>query len=85
MKKNLHSIDRIARLTFAALVALLYASGTISGIIATVLGVTAIVLAATALINFCPIYYMLGISTRKNKLSCSNSNVKMQNLRNEGV
>lgn len=65
MKKNVHAIDRIIRLLFAAVVGLLYFTNTISGTVAIVLGVAAIILAATAAINFCPIYYLLGISTRK--------------------
>jgi hypothetical protein len=64
MKKNLHLFDRIARMLFAFIVAILYFTGSITGTLAIVLSVTAAVLAATALINFCPIYYMLGISTR---------------------
>ena len=65
MKKNLHSLDRSIRLLFASVVAVLYFSGYITGTLAVVLGIAAIVLAATSLINFCPLYYMLGISTRK--------------------
>ena len=65
MKKNLHFLDRTARLLFAAIVAVLYLTGTISGTGAAVTGVIALVLAATAVINFCPIYYAFGISTRK--------------------
>ena len=65
MKKNIHSTDRIIRLLFAAVVAVLYLTNVITGTLAVVLGVVAIVLAATAFINFCPIYYVLGISTKK--------------------
>jgi hypothetical protein len=65
MKKNVHAIYRIIRLLFAAVVGLLYFTNTISGTVAIVLGVAAIILVATAAINFCPIYYLLGISTRK--------------------
>ena len=65
MKKNIHSTDRIIRLLFAAVVAVLYLTNVITGTLAVVLGVVAIVLAATAFINYCPIYYVLGISTKK--------------------
>ena len=65
MKKNIHSFDRIVRLLFATAVAILYFTNTISGALAIALGVATLVLAATAIINFCPIYYALGISTIK--------------------
>ncbi|MBS1599398.1 MAG: DUF2892 domain-containing protein [Bacteroidetes bacterium] len=65
MKKNVHAVDRIIRLVFAAAIAILYFTNTISGTLAAVLGIAALILAATALINFCPIYSVLGISTRK--------------------
>ena len=65
MKKNINSTDRMIRLLFAAVVAILYFTNTISGTVAWVLGIAAVILAATAVINFCPIYYALGISTRK--------------------
>jgi len=64
MKNNIHSIDRFIRLLFASVVAILYFTGSISGTTAGVLGIAALILAATAVINFCPIYYALGISTR---------------------
>lgn len=69
MKKNINSIDRIARLLIAAVVAILYFTHQIQGTLAVILGIAAIIIAATALINFCPIYYILGISTKKNKHS----------------
>ena len=65
MKKNLSPVDRFVRLLFAVDVAVLFLTGNISGTPAVVAGIAAIVLAATALIDFCPIYYALGISTRK--------------------
>ena len=65
MKNNLHPVDRAARLLFAAVVALLYSTGAISGTAGLVLGIAAAVLAVTAFISFCPIYYALGISTNR--------------------
>jgi len=65
MKKNLNPGDRFARLLFAVVVAVLFITGKISGTTAAVLGIAAFVLAVTALLNFCPIYYALGTSTRK--------------------
>ena len=64
MKANLHSLDRIGRLLFAVVVAVLYYTGTITGTLAMVLGIAAIVLLLTGLVNFCPLYAALGISTK---------------------
>jgi len=65
MKKNVNTADRIIRLFVAAIIAVLYFTNTITGTLALVLGIAAVILAATALINFCPLYLLLGISTRK--------------------
>lgn len=68
MKKNIHTIDRIIRLLPVAGVAILYFAHFISGPLAFVLGVAAIILAITAFTGFCPVYYMLGINTRRKSL-----------------
>jgi len=65
MKKNISKTDRLIRLMLAALVAVLYFNAIIQGTFAAVLCIGAIVLAVTALINFCPIYRLLGISSFK--------------------
>lgn len=64
MNANLHSFDRIGRMLFAAVVAVLFYTGIISGTTAIVLGILAIVLLLTSLINFCPLYAVFGISTK---------------------
>lgn len=64
MKANLHSFDRIVRMLFSAVVAVLFYFGIISGTTAIVLGILAIVLLLTSLINFCPLYSVFGISTK---------------------
>jgi len=66
MKANLHAFDRIGRMLFAAVVAVLFYTGVISGTTAIVLGIIAIVLLLTSLINFCPLYAVFGISTKSN-------------------
>jgi hypothetical protein len=65
MKKNINAADRVIRLLLAAVVSVLYFTRQITGTAAIVLGLASIIVAATAVINFCPIYYMFGISTRK--------------------
>lgn len=65
MKKNMSSLDRIIRVIAAALVAVLYFTGVISGTWAIVLGIIAVILLVTSLIGFCPLYTLFGISTLK--------------------
>ena len=65
MKANISNIDRIVRILFAVVVAALYFMGQISGTALIVLGVVAAILLVTGLVNFCPLYSALGISTKK--------------------
>ena len=65
MKLNLGSPDRVIRIVFAIVVALLYALGEISGTAALVLGLLAVVFFATAVVGFCPLYAALKLSTKK--------------------
>lgn len=65
MKSNVSNLDRIVRVLIAVLVGILYYTNIISGTIAIILGVVAVIFLATSLINFCPLYSVLGISTRK--------------------
>jgi len=65
MKKNMGGTDRMIRIIIAVVVAILYYTGTISGILGTVLLVLAGVFLLTSFINFCPLYTILGINTGK--------------------
>jgi fatty acid desaturase len=65
MKKNMSRLDRIIRIAFAVLVAVLYFTGIISGTWAIILGILAVVLLVTSLVGTCPLYALLGISTQK--------------------
>lgn len=65
MKKNLGSADRIIRIAVAALIAVLYFTGNITGILAIILGIVAIIFILTALVGFCPLYWPLHINTLK--------------------
>lgn len=66
MKKNIGSIDKIVRITIAAIIGLLYFTDTIPGVIGTILIVVSGILVVTSLISFCPIYKLFG-STRSIK------------------
>lgn len=63
MKKNMGSADRIIRILIAAIVGVLYFTGTISGTLGIVLLVLAIIFVLTSLVSFCPLYAPFGLST----------------------
>jgi uncharacterized membrane protein len=63
MKKNMGTADRIIRLIVAAIVVVLYFSGTITGVLGIVLLVLSAVFVLTSLISFCPLYAPFGIKT----------------------
>ena len=67
MKKNVNNIDKGIRVAIAALFALLYYFDVITGTLAYVLMGIGIILLVTSLINFCPLYRILGINTCKLK------------------
>lgn len=65
MKKNMSSADRIIRVLLAAVFAVLYFTGTVTGTLGLVLLVLGGVFVLTSLISFCPLYTIFGISTCK--------------------
>lgn len=67
MTKNMGSADRIIRVIIAALVSILYFTGTISGTLGIILLVLAGVFVLTSVISFCPLYAPFGIKTCKVK------------------
>ena len=67
MKKNMGGADRIIRVIIAALMAVPYLTGTVTGTLGLVLLVLAAVFVLTGLISFCPLYWPFGISTAKKK------------------
>ena len=68
MKSNVSTADRIIRVIIVAIVVALYFTNTITGIWGIVLMVAAGIILLTSMINFCPIYYALGLSTNKKNL-----------------
>ena len=63
MKKNMGSTDRIIRVIIAAIVAVLYFTGTVTGTLGIVLLILAGVFVLTSLVSFCPLYAPFGLST----------------------
>lgn len=68
MKKNMGGVDKIIRILIAAVIAVLYFTGVITGTLGIVLLALAGVFVLTSLISFCPLYAPFGINTyQKNK------------------
>jgi fatty acid desaturase len=63
MKKNMGIADRITRVIIAAIVAVLYFTGVVTGIVGIVLLILAGIFLLTSLFSFCPIYFMFGLKT----------------------
>lgn len=59
------SADRIIRLIVAAVAAILYFTGTLTGTLGIVALVVAAIFTLTSVISFCPIYAIVGMSTCK--------------------
>ncbi len=65
MKKNMGSADRIIRVILAVIFGALYFTGTVSGVLGTVLLILGVVFLITALVRFCPLYTIVGLKTCK--------------------
>lgn len=67
MKKNMGSADRTIRIVVAIVVAILYFTGTVTGVLGAVLLALGAIFLATSFVSFCPIYAIFGFSTCKVK------------------
>lgn len=65
MKKNMGVVDRAIRVLVAAIVAILYFNGILTGTLGVVFLVLAAVFLLTSFVSFCPLYLPFGISTCK--------------------
>jgi len=63
MNKNVGSIDKIVRVIIAVVIAALFFTNVITGVVGIVLLVLAGVFLLTSLVGFCPLYLPLGIKT----------------------
>lgn len=64
MKNNVGTIDKVIRILIAVVVVVLYFTHVISGVLAIILLALSAVLVVTTLLGFCPIWQILGLSTR---------------------
>ncbi|MCO6461304.1 MAG: DUF2892 domain-containing protein [Saprospiraceae bacterium] len=67
MKKNMGTSDKLIRTAIAVLIFVLYMTNVIVGDFAVLLVAIAFIFALTSYIEFCPIYWIFGISTCKHK------------------
>jgi hypothetical protein len=65
MKANMAILDRILRAALVALVAVLSFTHVLSPVAAIVLGILSVVFLATAVVGTCPLYMLLGLSTKR--------------------
>jgi len=63
MQANMGTIDRVARVVVAVVVAALIITGQIGGVLAIILGILAAVFVLTSVVGFCPLYAPFGIRT----------------------
>lgn len=63
MKKNMGSVDKTVRIILALVIAALYFTGVIPGVLGIVLLVVAGVFLLTSFVSFCPLYAPFGIKT----------------------
>ena len=59
------TIDRVIRIVIAVVIAVLFFTGQITGILGIFLLVLASIFFLTSLVNFCPLYTLVGIKTCK--------------------
>jgi hypothetical protein len=67
MKTNVGNTDRVVRIVIAAVLAILYLSGAVTGTLGTIFLVAAIVLLLTAFLRFCGAYALFGMNTCRNE------------------
>lgn len=65
MKQNMGNLDKAIRVLVAVVIAVLYFTHIINGILAIVLLVLAAVFVLTSAVGTCPLYLPFGISTKK--------------------
>ncbi|MGA0559692.1 YgaP family membrane protein [Larkinella sp. VNQ87] len=70
MKKNIGFSDKTVRMLIAAVLLGVFIADLLSGVWAAVALIVAGLMIVTSLVNFCPLYHLLGISTfRRKKMS----------------
>ena len=66
---NVGSIDRVVRIALGLALVAAAPTGTLPGVALTIGLIVAVIAIATGAVGFCPLYYMLGISTAGNRFA----------------
>lgn len=67
MKNNVTAPDRVIRVILAIVMAVLYATGVVTGTTATILLIAGIIFLLTGIAGYCPIYAAFGIGKKQAK------------------
>jgi hypothetical protein len=65
MKANIGSLDKVIRIFLAIVFAILYITKMVEGTVSIILLVVGGVLLLTSIINFCPLYAIMGLNSNK--------------------
>lgn len=65
MNKNIGNTDRMIRLAVAVVLIGLFAANIVTGVLGYIVLAVAAIAGVTALVNFCPLYAILGVATHK--------------------
>ena len=65
MKANIGSLDKVIRIFLAIVFAMLYITKMVEGTLGNILLVVGGVLLLTSIINFCPLYAIMGLNSNK--------------------
>lgn len=60
-------LDRILRILIAVVFGVLFFNNIVTGTLGIILLIVGVVFLITAIVGFCPLYRLLGISTKKSK------------------
>lgn len=67
MKTNMGALDRILRTIIAVILFILYFTKIVAGTLGIIFIVIALIFLVTSLLGYCPLYSIIGISTKKAK------------------
>ncbi|MGQ1889338.1 YgaP family membrane protein [Thermophagus sp. OGC60D27] len=63
MNKNVGTTDRVIRIVIAAVLAILYFTGSVTGTLGTIFLIVAAILLLTAAFRLCGLYALFGVTT----------------------
>lgn len=66
---NVGSIDRVVRIALGLGLVAAATTGTLAGVALTIGLIVAVIAIATGAVGFCPLYYLVGISTAGNRFA----------------